>query len=89
MMMPEPDMQAIFGLNARQAAFAAAYLGRAKYNGTKAALMAGYSPGHPRQSAHQVLKSPRVRHAIKCLFPYTLSDVGERSGRMRRVIDNT
>lgn len=73
MTMPEADMRVIFGLNERQAAFVAAYLGPAKYNATRAALMAGYSPKHPRQSGHQVFKSPKVHRATRLLFRHHLA----------------
>ena len=50
-------------LTRRQRAFLAAYLGPSRpcrFNATKSALAAGYSPKHPRQSGHQVTKAPAV-----------------------------
>ena len=66
--MPAEDIAIIFNLGLRQALFVEAYLGPCRYNATCAALKAGYSPKHPRQSAHQIRKSPKVRHAIDTLF---------------------
>jgi len=52
-------------LTRRQRAFLAAYLGPCRFNATKAALAAGYSPKHPRQSGHQVTKAPAVAAALR------------------------
>jgi len=70
--MPAEDMAIIFNLGLRQALFVEAYLEPCKYNATCAALKAGYSPGHPRQSTHQVRKSPKVRHTMDTLLRYYL-----------------
>jgi hypothetical protein len=70
--MPAEDIAIIFNLGLRQALFVEAYLGPCKYNPTCAALKAGYSSKHPRQSAHQIRKSLKVRYAIDTLFRYYL-----------------
>ena len=68
-------------LTPRQRAFVEAYLGECRYNATKAALAAGYSPKHPRQSAHQVRRSPRVAAVIKRLFWRQLDAISQRHHR--------
>ena len=75
-MMPERDIALIFGLNERQAAFVAAYLGECRYNATRAALRAGYSPRHPRQSGYQAFQSPKVRQTARLLFKWCLRHDG-------------
>ncbi|KPK50524.1 MAG: hypothetical protein AMK72_02110 [Planctomycetes bacterium SM23_25] len=59
--------EACRGLNRRQRAFVEAYWGESRYNATKAAVAAGYSPKHARQGGHQVMKSRRVRAAIDAI----------------------
>ncbi len=66
--MPPEAIAAIFGLNERQALFVYFYLDEANYNATRAALLAGYSPKHPRQSGHQAMRGKGVRYAVDWLF---------------------
>ncbi len=66
--MQPSDIGIIFHLNERQALFVYYYLGEARYNASRAAVMAGYSPKHPRQSGHQVIHSERVAAAVDWLF---------------------
>ena len=65
--MPPEDIEIIFHLNRRGALFVYAHLGPARYNASRAAVMAGYSPKHPRQSWHQVLHSESAKEAIERL----------------------
>ncbi len=67
-MTPPEDIEIIFGLNSRQARFVYAYLGPAGYCASRAAVMAGYGPKHPRQSGHQAMHSKGVTEAIETLF---------------------
>ena len=71
-MMPPSEMQIIWGLTAKQALFIWAYLGPARLNASRAALMAKYSPRNPRQSGHQVLQNEKVREALRFLLPCVL-----------------
>ena len=66
--LPAEDIAAVFGLNLRQGRFVEAYLGQCNYNATRAAIKAGYSTRHPRQSAHQVRKNPKVKRAVDMLL---------------------
>jgi len=65
--MSPSDMQLFYGLTAKQALFVWAYLGPARLNATRAALMAKYSPRNPRQAGYQVLQNERVREALRFL----------------------
>jgi phage terminase small subunit len=47
-------------LSAKQAAFVAAYIGGARFNGTKAAIMAGYSEKSARTIASENLPKPNI-----------------------------
>ena len=71
-MMPVADIRDIGGLTAKQALFVWAYLGPARLNASRAALMAKYSPRNPRQSGHQVLQNEKVREALRFLLPCVL-----------------
>jgi len=71
-MMPVADIMDIWGLTARQAAFVWFFLGPARLNATRAALMAKYSPRNPRQSGYQALHNKRVREALRFLVPQLL-----------------
>jgi len=71
-MMPVDDIRIIYGLTMRQAAFVWFFLGPARYNASKAAVLAGYSAKHPAQSGHQALQSEKVVRAIRAVFPYSL-----------------
>lgn len=53
-------------LTERQKAFVSYYLGEARFNGTKAASLAGYS--NPRQSATENLAKPYIRKYIDAYF---------------------
>lgn len=67
--MPVVDIATIYGLTMKQAAFVNAYLdGPTRYNASRTAALVGYSPLHPRQSGHQVMKAWRVRKAVGDLF---------------------
>jgi len=48
-----------------QQKFVAAYLADPNHNATQAAIAAGYSPRSGHVQAHQMLKRPRIRAAIK------------------------
>jgi phage terminase small subunit len=61
-------------LNYRQAVFVASYLGECRFNATRAALKAGYSPRHPRQSGSQAKGSMKVQNAISTLLNYYVAN---------------
>jgi len=58
MMVSEP-------LNARQTAFVAAYLGVARFNATKAALLAGYSEKTAHAIGSNLLKKVEIQAAVQ------------------------
>lgn len=53
------------GLNAKQTAFVAAYLGDARGNATEAARIAGYSERTAYSQGHDLLKKPEIQAAIQ------------------------
>lgn len=52
-------------MNTRRRAFVNAYLGEAKGNGTKAAIIAGYSEATAAQAASRMLRQPDVQKALE------------------------
>ena len=52
-------------LNDKQAAFVSAYLGEARFNGTKAAKLAGYSERTASAQAFDLLRKPEIRARIE------------------------
>lgn len=52
-------------LNHRQEAFVFAYIGESRYNATRAALSAGYSPKTAYAQGHDLLKVPEIAARIR------------------------
>jgi len=52
-------------LNNRQKAFISAYLGEARFNGAKAARLAGYSEKSAREQASELLANPIIAAQVK------------------------
>lgn len=52
-------------LSRKQEAFVAAYLGEARFNGTRAAIIAGYSVRSAHAIAHENLKKPEIASRVR------------------------
>jgi phage terminase small subunit len=61
-LVPVADDEA---LSPRQLAFIAAYVGDCRFNGTKAAIVAGYSPASAYNEAYRLLKDEAVLGRIR------------------------
>lgn len=91
--MPVSSKAAVFrNLNERQKAFVNAYVSNG-FNGTQAALSAGYTPKAAGQTAHRMLNSGKIKQAINFLkerstvgTPLTTSYVVEQ---LMKIVENS
>lgn len=52
------------GLSAKQEAFVLAYIGEARFNASKAALIAGYTKARARQTGHELVRNSDIAARI-------------------------
>src|SRR5690349_11035855 len=57
--------EAVTRLKPKQEAFVSAYIGEAKFNATKAALMAGYTGKNPRAEGSRLLANPDIAACVR------------------------
>lgn len=69
-------------LTERERRFIEAYMGKAAGNGTKAAILAGYSPKTAAQQAHENLRKPKIAAAVQQRVAAD-PDVANRERRQR------
>lgn len=70
------------GLTGKQQAFVDAYLGEARFNATKAALLAGYSTRSAASIGDENLEKPEIKAALKAHFDKLAMPKEEVLGRL-------